>query len=93
MLMHLKHGYIRFGCTKQLVLVVLGLVSQLMGWVGSGHTKWTHGQLLSHTAGIYSYCSTHEINKSQHRTASPPQHQHLTTACCRPRVCCVPVLL
>ena len=23
----------------------LGLVSQLIGWVGSGHTKWTHGQL------------------------------------------------
>jgi len=25
----------------------LGWVSQLMGWVGSGHTKWTHGQLWS----------------------------------------------
>jgi len=25
--------------------VGLGWVSQLMGWVGSGHTKWTHGQL------------------------------------------------
>jgi len=25
--------------------VGLGCVSQLMGWVGSGHTKWTHGQL------------------------------------------------
>ena len=51
----------RFGCTKQLnLLVVLGWVvvgpkfptccglvwvSQLMGWVGSGHTKWTHGRL------------------------------------------------
>jgi len=23
----------------------LGWVSQLMGCVGSGHTKWTHGQL------------------------------------------------
>jgi len=23
----------------------LGWVSQLMGWVGSGRTKWTHGQL------------------------------------------------
>jgi len=23
----------------------LGWVRQLMGWVGSGHTKWTHGQL------------------------------------------------
>ena len=22
-----------------------GWVSQLMGWVGSDHTKWTHGQL------------------------------------------------
>ena len=22
-----------------------GWVSQLMGWVGLGHTKWTHGQL------------------------------------------------
>jgi len=25
----------------------LGWVSQLMGWVGLGHTKWTHGQLCS----------------------------------------------
>jgi len=51
MLMHLKRGYIRFGCTKQLNLldvlgwVGLGWVSQLMGWVRSGHTKWTRGQL------------------------------------------------
>ena len=27
--------------------VELGLVSQQMGWVGSGHTKWTQGQLWS----------------------------------------------
>ena len=62
-LMRLKHGKIRFGCTKQLNLLVVGLlgrvglgpifslvmgwVSQPMGWVGSGHTKWTHGQLWS----------------------------------------------
>ena len=25
----------------------LGWVSQQMGWVGSGHTKWTHGQLTA----------------------------------------------
>jgi len=25
--------------------VGLGWVSQLMGWVGSGHTEWTHGKL------------------------------------------------
>jgi len=25
--------------------VGLGWVSQLMGWVGSGHTQWTRGQL------------------------------------------------
>ena len=25
--------------------LVVGRVRQLMGWVGSGHTKWTHGQL------------------------------------------------
>jgi len=26
----------------------------MMGWVGSGHTKWTHGQLCSYaySAGI-----------------------------------------
>jgi len=68
-LMHLKHGQIRFGGTKQLnLLVVLGRVgwgpnfstcsglgwvgldwvSQLMGSVGSGHTKWTHGQLRNY---------------------------------------------
>jgi len=29
------------------VSIGLGWVSQLMGWVGSGHTKWTHGQLRS----------------------------------------------
>ena len=28
MLMHLKHGWIRFGCTKQLNLLVV------LGWVG-----------------------------------------------------------
>ena len=55
MLMHLKRGQIRFGCTKQLNLLVAsgwvgldlnfstcsgsGWVSQLMGWVGSGHIK------------------------------------------------------
>jgi len=27
--------------------VGLGWVNQLMGWVGSGHTKWTRGQLWS----------------------------------------------
>jgi len=59
--MHLKHGSIRFGCIQLLNLLVvlgwvglgpnfptcrgLGWVSQLMGWVESGHTKWTHGQL------------------------------------------------
>ena len=29
-----------------LYLVGLGWVSQLMGWVGSGHTKWTHGHVM-----------------------------------------------
>jgi len=29
----------------------MGWVSQLMGWVGSGHTKWTHGQLWFHPHG------------------------------------------
>ena len=28
-----------------LLWVGLGCVNQLMGWVGSGHTKWTHGRL------------------------------------------------
>jgi len=57
MLIHLKHGQITFGRTKQLTLLVvlgwvefcpnfslvgLGWVSQLMGWVGSGHTECTH---------------------------------------------------
>ena len=30
---------------RVLYWVRLGWVSQPMGWVGSGHTKWTHGQL------------------------------------------------
>jgi len=59
--MHLKHGYIRFGCTKQLNLLVafgwvgLGLV-QIFSVVGLGWFsqlmgwvgsghKWTRGQL------------------------------------------------
>ena len=38
MLMHLKRGRIRCGCTKQLNLYCIGLgwVRQLMGWVGNG---------------------------------------------------------
>ena len=37
----------------------LGLVCQPMGWVGSGHTKWTHGQLWINSQGVTSYsCST-----------------------------------
>jgi len=27
------------------LVVGLGWVGQMIGWVGSGHTKWTHGQL------------------------------------------------
>jgi len=37
----------------------LGWVSQLMGWVGSGHTKWTHGQLCNsqlESLGIVEIC-------------------------------------
>ena len=41
--MHFKHGQIGFGCTKHLNLLAavgwLGWVSQLTGWVGSGHTR------------------------------------------------------
>ena len=39
--MHLKHGYIRFGCTKQLNLLVvvgrvgLGQSADGLGWIGS----------------------------------------------------------
>jgi len=29
----------------------LGWVSKLMGLVGSGHTKWTHGQLCKNSSG------------------------------------------
>ena len=32
---------------KYVSCIGLGWVSQLMGWVGSGHTKWTHGKLWS----------------------------------------------
>jgi len=58
-LMHLKHGQIRVGCIKKLNLLALlgwvglgpnfptfnGLGWVGLGWVGSGHTRWTHGQL------------------------------------------------
>jgi len=40
---------LKFGQQTQQTVVLgwvgLGWVSQLMGWVGSGQTKWTHGQL------------------------------------------------
>jgi len=39
------------GCVGSIVFdlrwVVLGWVTQLMGWFGSGHRKWTQGQLWS----------------------------------------------
>jgi len=35
--------------------VVLGWVSQLIGWVGSGHIKWTHGQLCVASQYKYKY--------------------------------------
>jgi len=36
----------------------LGWVSQLMGWVGSGHIKWTHGQLCVTLTPIFIFIST-----------------------------------
>ena len=33
--------------------VGLGWVSQLMGWVGSGHTKWTQEQLCYMPMSVY----------------------------------------
>jgi len=41
-----------------LVVVGLGWVSQLMGWVGSGHTKWTHGQLCATWMNCWSWRRT-----------------------------------
>jgi len=41
-----------FSTCNGLGWVGLGRVSQLMGWVGSGHTKWTHGQLWKTTLRI-----------------------------------------
>ena len=49
--------------------VGLGWVSQVIGWVGSGHTNWTHGQLCvtgrspfrqrtSHTTTTCCYCQS-----------------------------------
>jgi len=80
--MHLKHGQIRFGCIKQLNLLVVlgwvelgpnlstcnwfGWVSQLMGWVGSGRTKWTNGQLWA---------------SAVRRAAWRGHRQRLSTAC------------
>jgi len=42
-------GLGRVGSNFSLVVgwVGLGWASQLMGWFGSGHTKWIHGQLCS----------------------------------------------
>ena len=36
--------------------VGLGWVSQLMGWVGSGHTKWTHGQFWFMVVSVKVVC-------------------------------------
>ena len=49
-------------------LVVLGWVSQLMGWVGSGHTKWTHGQLCTNSnAAVHTEVRKLESSKSNDR--------------------------
>jgi len=56
MLMHLKNGQIRFGCTKQLnLLVVVGWVGlgpnffpRVAGWVGLGQSNDGLGWIGSH---------------------------------------------
>ena len=46
----------------------LGWVSQLMGWVGSGHTNWTHRQLCGHQ-----YCTQ---QRRTGRTTHDDTRQH-----------------
>jgi len=41
----------------------LGWVSQLMGWVGLGHTKWTHGQELA--SGFTGSNPSHDQNNER----------------------------
>jgi len=54
--MHLKHGYIRFGCTKQLNLLVafgwvgLGQSADGLGRIGSQMDPWTTLTFLLVTA-------------------------------------------
>ena len=38
----------------------LGWVSQLMGWAGLGHLKWTHGQLCAYIVRIPSNHTIHD---------------------------------
>ena len=46
-MLHFQLYWVDSGWVQDFPLVVgrVGCVSQLTGWVGSGHTKWTHGQL------------------------------------------------
>jgi len=58
-LMHLKHGYVRFGCIRQLNLLVVGLLGWVqifplvmgsvgLGWVGLGQSADGLGWIGSH---------------------------------------------
>ena len=42
-------GCIGLGRVGSKFFRLFGWVSQLMGWVGLGRTKWTHGQLCADT--------------------------------------------
>ena len=80
----------RFGCTKQLNLLVvlgwvqifplvMGCVSQLLGWVGSGHTKGTHGQLWG---GVHELMNGNYREDSRRQTSS----RHYDIVICTDRI-------
>ena len=48
-----------------------------MGWVGSGHTRWTHGQLWAYNR-VYVRRAQHLLNLSRHFAPSNPHAGSLT---------------
>jgi len=58
----------------------LGWVSQLMGWVGSGQTKWTHGQLWSNARPCNSYRRRSPRRPLRHRANRPDEMRRVPRA-------------
>jgi len=58
--------------------LAVGLFSQLMGWVGSGHTKWTHGQLWPIICWLYCQLLRATLQWEQICVEPPPSALDMT---------------